>query len=140
MGRRLAIILLMIVLALSVTACGRPRKVMPIDMEKAQIDLIEYCKRISSSSQSVGQVYLFDLNKDNVEELCTSVEYGVENIRSAVVVYDVYDGVYYTLSSEYVSYSISRIDRGRLIVYEDEEVKGTVVIDGDSLVFVADKK
>ena len=139
MGRRLAIILLMIVLALSVTACGRPRKVMPIDMEKAQIDLIEYCKRISSSSKSVGQVYLFDLNKDNVEELCTSVEYGVENIRSAVVVYDVYDGVYYTLSSEYVSYSISRIDRGRLIVYEDEEVKGTVVIDGDSLVFVADK-
>lgn len=139
MGRRLAIILLMIVLALSVTACGRPRKVMPIDMEKAQIDLIEYCKRISSSSKSVGQVYLFDLNKDNVEELCTSVEYGVENIRSAVVVYDVYDGVYYTLSSEYVSYSISRIDKGRLIVYEDEEVKGTVVIDGDSLVFVADK-
>ena len=139
MGRRLAIILLMIVLALSVTACGRPRKVMPIDMEKAQIVLIEYCKRIFSSSKSVGQVYLFDLNKDNVEELCTSVEYGVENIRSAVVVYDVYDGVYYTLSSEYVSYSISRIDRGRLIVYEDEEVKGTVVIDGDSLVFVADK-
>lgn len=138
MGRRLAVILLMIVLALSVTACGRPRKVMPIDMEKAQIDLAEYCKRIPSA-QNVGHIYLFDLNKDNVEELCTSVEFGVENIRTAVVVYDVYNGVYYTLSSEYVSYGISRIDRGRLIVYEDEEVKGTVKIDGDSLVFVADK-
>lgn len=139
MGRRLAIILLMIVLALSVTACGRPRKVMPIDMEKAQIDLTEYCKRLPSA-QNVGHIYLFDLNKDNVEELCTSVEFGVENIRSAVVVYDVFNGVYYTLSSEYVSYSISRIDRGRLIVYEDEEVKGTVMLDGDSLVFVADKE
>lgn len=139
MGRRLAIILLMIVLALSVTACGRPRKVMPIDMEKAQIDLTEYCKRLPSA-QNVGQIYLFDLNKDNVEELCTSVEFGVENIRIAVVVYDVFNGVYYTLSSEYVSYSISRIDRGRLIVYEDEEVKGTVMLDGDSLVFVADKE
>lgn len=139
MGRRLAIILLMIVLALSVTACGRPRKVMPIDMEKAQIDLTEYCKRLPSA-QNVGQIYLFDLNKDNVEELCTSVEFGVENIRTAVVVYDVFNGVYYTLSSEYVSYSISRIDRGRLIVYEDEEVKGTVMLDGDSLVFVADKE
>lgn len=139
MGRRLAIILLMIVLALSVTACGRPRKVMPIDMEKAQIDLTEYCKRLPSA-QNVGHIYLFDLNKDNVEELCTSVEFGVENIRSAVVVYDVFNGVYYTLSSEYVSYGISRIDRGRLIVYEDEEVKGTVMLDGDSLVFVADKE
>ena len=139
MGRRLAIILLMIVLALSVTACGRPRKVMPIDMEKAQIDLTEYCKRLPSA-QNVGHIYLFDLNKDNVDELCTSVEFGVENIRSAVVVYDVFNGVYYTLSSEYVSYSISRIDRGRLIVYEDEEVKGTVMLDGDSLVFVADKE
>ena len=139
MGRRLAIILLMIVLALSVTACGRPKKVMPIDMEKAQIDLTEYCKRLPSA-QNVGHIYLFDLNKDNVEELCTSVEFGVENIRSAVVGYDVFNGVYYTLSSEYVSYSISRIDRGRLIVYEDEEVKGTVMLDGDSLVFVADKE
>lgn len=139
MGRRLAVILLMIALALSVTACGRPRKVMPIDMEKAQIDLTEYCKRIPSV-QNVGQIYLIDLNKDNVEELCTSVEFGIENIRTAVVVYDVFNGVYYTLSNEYISYSISRIDKERLVVYEDDEVKGTVKIDGDSLVFVADKK
>ena len=139
MGRRLAIILLMIVLALSVTACGRPRKVMPIDMEKAQIDLSEYCKRLPSA-QNVGQMYLYDVNSDGVEELCTSVDFGVENIRTAIVVYDVYNGIYYTLSSEYVSYTISRIDRGRLIVYEDEEIKGTIVIEGKYLVFVADKK
>jgi len=139
MGRRLAIILLMIVLALSVTACGRPRKVMPIDMEKAQIDLSEYCKRLPSA-QDVGQMYLYDVNSDGVEELCTSVDFGVENIRTAIVVYDVYNGIYYTLSSEYVSYTISRIDRGRLIVYEDEEIKGTIVIEGKYLVFVADKK
>ena len=50
-----------------------------------------------------------------------------------------FNGIYYTLNNEYISYSISRIDRGRLIVYEDGEVKGTVKIDGDSLVFVADK-
>lgn len=139
MGRRLAIVLLMIVLALSVTACGKPRKVMPIDMEKAQIDLIEYCKRLPSA-KSVGQVYLYDINNDDVEELCTSVEFGVENIRTAVVVYDVFNDVYYTLNSEYFSYAITRIDRGRLIVFEDEEVKGTVKIEDGSLVFVADKK
>lgn len=138
MGRRLTVILLMIVLTLSVTACGRPRKVMPIDMEKAQIDLSEFCKTIPAC-KTVGNMYLYDLNNDSVEEVCTSVEFGVESIRSAVVVYDVFNGIYYTLNNEYISYSISRIDRGRLIVYEDGEVKGTVKIDGDSLVFVADK-
>jgi hypothetical protein len=85
-------------------------------------------------------MYLYDVNSDGVEELCTSVDFGVENIRTAIVVYDVYNGIYYTLSSEYVSYTISRIDRGRLIVYEDEEIKGTIVIEGKYLVFVADKK
>ena len=138
MARRLAIVLI-IALALSVTACGVPRKVSTINMEKAQIELNEYCKSIPSL-HSVGEMYIYDVTKDGVEDMCTSVTFGVENIRKGVVVYDVLNGVYYTLSSEFLSYDISKVEKGRLIVYKDEEVKGTVQIEDGALVFVADKK
>ena len=138
MARKLAIVLI-IALALSVTACGMPRKVSTINMEKAQIELNEYCKSIPSL-HSVGEMYIYDVTKDGAEDMCTSVTFGVENIRKGVVVYDVLNGVYYTLSSEILSYDISRVEKGRLIVLKDDEVKGTVQIEDGNLVFVADKK
>ena len=135
MGRKLSILLL-VVLALTVTACGKPRMVTTIDMEKAQIDLSEYCKHFPTS-KSVGEMYICDVTCDGIDDVVTSVTYGNNNTHSAIVVYDVYNEDYYTLDGEYFGYSILKVDKDCLFVIEDDSTKGTVGFEENELVFIA---
>lgn len=138
MGRKISLLLLVVMSLTMLSACGKPRLVPTIDMEVAQFDLEDYCMSYPSAQQTASK-YVVDLNDDGSEEVCTSISYGRLLTRSNVVVYDVYNDAYYTLGDEFLDYKIDSLSQDSLVVIENGDVNGTVKIVDGELIFVADK-
>ncbi len=138
MGRKLSFLMLVVMSLAMLSACGRPRLVPTIDMEVAQFDLEDYCMSYPSAQQTETK-FIVDMNGDGSEEVCTSVSYGTDMTRSNVVVYDVYNNTYYTLGDEFSDYRIERVSQDCLLVTENYNTNGRVVLEKGQLVFVADK-
>jgi hypothetical protein len=107
-------------------------------MEVAQFDLEDYCMSYPSAQQTETK-FIVDMNGDGSEEVCTSVSYGSDLTRSNIVVYDVYNNTYYTLGDEFSDYRINRVSSDCLVVTENYNTNGRVVLEKGQLVFVADK-
>ncbi len=138
MGRKLSFLMLVVMSLAMLSACGRPRLVPTIDMEVAQFDLEDYCMSYPSAQQTETK-FIVDMNGDGSEEVCTSVSYGSDLTRSNIVVYDVYNNTYYTLGDEFSDYRINRVSSDCLVVTENYNTNGRVVLEKGQLVFVADK-
>ncbi|MBR4556443.1 MAG: hypothetical protein IKO15_03085 [Clostridiales bacterium] len=138
MGRKLSFLMLVVMSLAMLSACGRPRMVPTIDMEVAQFDLEDYCMSYPSAQQTETK-FIVDMNGDGSEEVCTSVSYGSDLTRSNIVVYDVYNNTYYTLGDEFSDYRINRVSSDCLVVTENYNTNGRVVLEKGQLVFVADK-
>jgi len=138
MGRKLSFLMLVVMSLAMLSACGRPRMVPTIDMEVAQFDLEDYCMSYPSAQQTETK-FVVDMNGDGSEEVCTSVSYGSDLTRSNIVVYDVYNNTYYTLGDEFSDYRINRVSSDCLVVTENYNTNGRVVLEKGQLVFVADK-
>ena len=135
MGRKLSFLMLVVMSLAMLSACGRPRLVPTIDMEVAQFDLEDYCMSYPSAQQTETK-FIVDMNGDGSEEVCTSVS---DLTRSNIVVYDVYNNTYYTLGDEFSDYRINRVSSDCLVVTENYNTNGRVVLEKGQLVFVADK-
>ena len=89
--------------------------------------LFDYCSRYTVA----------DVNEDGHDDLCTSLTYGSGIVRTSVIVYDAYNKEFYKTDDLYDYHCIVGVDDdGRLIVNEDRERNGTVVIEDGVLVFV----
>ena len=138
MGRKLSFLMLVVMSLAMLSACGRPRLVPTIDMEVAQFDLEDYCMSYPSAQQTETK-FIVDMNGDGSEEVCTSVSYGSDLTRSNIVVYDVYNNTYYTLGDEFSDYRINRVSSDCLVVTENYNTNGRVVLEKGQLVLVAEK-
>lgn len=138
MGKKLCWLLLVAMSLTMLSACGRPRVIPTIEVEVAQLDVDDHCRGYETHKYT-DRKFVFDLNGDGAEEVCTNVAHGNELTRTDVVVYDIFNDVYYTLADDFIDYKIDSIENDRLVVVEDNKTIGTVKIDGDQLVFVADK-
>ncbi len=139
MGKKLCLLLLVAMSLTMLSACGKPRVIPTIEVEVAQLDVDDYCRGYETHKDT-DRKFILDLNGDGAEEVCTNVAHGAELTRTDVVVYDIFNNAYYTLADEFIDYKIDSIENDRLVVVEDNQTVGTVKIDGDQLVFVADKK
>ena len=102
-------------------------------------------ENIKVSPALMGPVYECDLNGDGSPELCASVEFGSGVISTLVAVYDVWNDCGHLLNErEEYDYIIEGVSDGKLIVcrrkYQSEQkTYGTLVLQDDKLVFVADE-
>lgn len=122
--RKCAVILL-VLLMLTCTACSNRKKVTGIELDKAQLELDDYCSTIPGYVSDGERIY-FDVTKDKNLDLCTTVTIGREWKHTAVIVYDVVNATFYLFEDDSVNYSISGIEKNKLIIKEGEDTRGTI--------------
>ena len=122
-------------------------KYVKLDMKQAAKELDEYCSghpvcvRLDSAEYPEQNI-VYDITGDGNKDLITGLMYGSGIVRNDIVVYDVYNQIFYTLGDEKNSYRNLKFENGCLSVqrysYPNRYVLGTVKFINDELAFISD--
>ena len=134
------------------TGCGSPQPEpeeiateTTLDMEQAISDLDEYVGSFSvalrrDSAEYPEQNIIYDFTGDGYDDVITDVQHGSGYVVVTIVLYDVYNQVFYTLGEMDHSYTIESFEDGVLAVeeyiYPDQYATGTVEFIDNELVFI----
>ena len=139
MDIRKCAVLVVVLLMLACTACSAKKKVTGVELDRALLELDDYCSTIPGYISDGERIY-FDVTKDKNLDLCTTVKIGAEWNHSVVVVYDVANKTFYGISNDSIDYSIVGVEKNRLIIAQGEDTKGTIKLSFGKLKFTPNKK
>jgi hypothetical protein len=122
-------------------------KYVKLDMKQAAKELDEYCSghpvcvRLDSAEYPEQNI-VYDITGDGNKDLITGLMYGSGIVRNDIVVYDVYNQIFYTLGDEKNSYRNLKFENGCLSVqrYSDPNryTLGSVKFINNELAFISD--
>ena len=138
MDIRKCAVLVLVLLMLTCTACSNSKKVTGVELDRALLEMDDYCSSIPGYVSDGERVY-FDVTKDKNLDLCTTVIIGNDWKHSAVLVYDVANKTFYMFENDSIDYSIVGIENNRLVVSEGENTKGTLKLVFGKLKFTPKK-
>ena len=152
MKRKIISLVLAAAVLMSLTACDNaPAESFEsatettLDMEQAIRDLDEYIGGYGvafrmSSDEYPEQNIIYDFTGDGYDDVITDIQHGSGYVVVTIVLYDVYNQVFYTLGEMDHSYTIKSFEDGVLnveeYVYPDSYTTGTVEFINDELVFI----
>ena len=93
-----------------------------------------------SSDEYPEQNIIYDFTGDGYDDVITDIQHGSGYVVVTIVLYDVYNQVFYTLGEMDHSYTIKSFEDGVLnveeYIYPDSYTTGTVEFINDELVFI----
>lgn len=152
MKRKIISLVLAAAVLMSLTACdnapaesSESATETTLDMEQAIRDLDEYIGGYGvafrmSSDEYPEQNIIYDFTGDGYDDVITDIQHGSGYVVVTIVLYDVYNQVFYTLGEMDHSYTIKSFEDGVLnveeYIYPDSYTTGTVEFINDELVFI----